>query len=72
VLKEVIKDEEVFHVKNLFWEWLEALGSGIKRDDPETWVDQNWPGSGSIGFFVSYGGCHSKASWYLRTHPRVR
>jgi hypothetical protein len=56
----------------MFWEWLEALGSGIKRDDPGTWADQNWPGSGSVGFFVSYGGCHTKASWFIRTHPKVK
>jgi ectoine hydroxylase-related dioxygenase (phytanoyl-CoA dioxygenase family) len=42
------------------------------RDEPITWNDKNWPGSGSIGFFVSYGGCHSQASWFLRTRPRVK
>lgn len=25
-----------------------------------------------IGFFATYGGCHSKASWFLRCHPKVR
>lgn len=25
-----------------------------------------------MGFFVSYGGCHTKASWFLRCHPRVQ
>lgn len=71
-MKNVLQKEEVERAKDYFWEWLEALGSGIKRDDPATWVDDNWPGSGSIGFFVSYGGCHTHASWYLRTRPKVK
>ena len=25
-----------------------------------------------MGFFATYGGCHTKASWFLRCHPRVR
>lgn len=25
-----------------------------------------------MGFFVSYGGCHTKASWFIRTHPKVK
>lgn len=72
VVQEVISKEEVQQAKDLFWEWLEALGSGIDRKDPETWIDANWPGSGSVGFFVSYGGCHTKASWFLRTRPNVK
>jgi hypothetical protein len=72
VVVKALSSQEVAQAKDFFWEWLEALGSGIKRDDPSTWVDQSWPGSGSMGFFVSYGGCHSKASWYIRTHTQVK
>lgn len=25
-----------------------------------------------IGFFGTYGGCHTKASWLIRCHPSVR
>lgn len=25
-----------------------------------------------LGFFATYGGCHTKASWFIRTHPNVR
>jgi hypothetical protein len=24
-----------------------------------------------MGFFVSYGGCHTHASWNIRTNPKV-
>lgn len=72
VLRSVLSQEEVRRATELFWEWLEALGSGVRRDDPSTWQDKNWPGSGAIGFCVSYGGCHSHASWFIRTRPRVK
>ena len=26
-----------------FWDDLEALGTGIERNDPETWTNSNWP-----------------------------
>ena len=47
------------------------LGSGIKKNIPETWIDKNWPASNQMGFFISYGGCHTKTSWMIRTHPNV-
>lgn len=25
----------------------------------------------NLGFFSTYGGSHSKASWYIRAHPKV-
>jgi len=25
-----------------------------------------------MGFFVSYGGCHTVTSWMVRTHPKVK
>ena len=34
VIKNIITEEEVEKSLTLFWEWLEALGTGIKRDDP--------------------------------------
>ena len=30
--------------RQLVWEWLEGLGSGLVRDKPETWADSAWPG----------------------------
>ena len=31
-------------LRQLVWEWLEGLGSGLVRDKPETWTDSAWPG----------------------------
>jgi hypothetical protein len=51
---------------------MEDLGSGIKRNDSETWVNTAWPGLPDMGFFVSYGGAHTKASWFMRTRPKLK
>ncbi len=37
VLKNILTKEEVDKAEDSFWEWLENLGSGIKRKDPSTW-----------------------------------
>ena len=34
----------IVNLRQLVWEWLEGLGSGLVRDEPETWTDSAWPG----------------------------
>ena len=34
----------LLNLRQLVWEWLEGLGSGLVRDKPETWTDSAWPG----------------------------
>ena len=34
----------LLNLRQLVWEWLEGLGSGLVRDKPETWIDSAWPG----------------------------
>ena len=34
----------LLNLRQLVWEWLEGLGSGLVRDKPETWADSAWPG----------------------------
>lgn len=72
VLKNVLSQSEVDEAKDLYWAWLEGLGSGIKRGHRETWGDDNWPGVTRLGFVPSHGGGHNKASWYLRTRPAIQ
>jgi len=71
VVKGVVSSDEVSHAKSLIWDWLENLGSGIKRDDPRTWRDSNWPGS-MLGFMSQFGGGQMAGAWYLRGLPRVK
>ena len=57
---------------DLFWDWMEGLNSGIDRKNPDTWANSTWPGNPDLGFFTSYGGAHSRASWFMRTRPRIK
>ena len=36
-----------------------------------TWADERWPGHTKFGFLMSRGGGHSRAAWFVRSHPRV-
>jgi len=37
VLKNILTKEEVKKAEDAFWEWLENIGTEIKRNDPSTW-----------------------------------
>merc|ERR1719146_504881 len=77
VLKGVLPMDDVEKARSLYWDWLESLGSGLHRDDASTWTNEAWPGikvsgdDSGLGFTTGHGGGHSKASWFLRAHPRV-
>jgi hypothetical protein len=43
VVPSVLNEEEVKKAVDGMWEWLEALGTGIKRDNPQTWNHKQWP-----------------------------
>jgi len=41
----VCSKEEVAQLRSALWDDMEALGTGIKRNDPKTWKVKNWPQS---------------------------
>jgi len=71
VVRGVLDNTEVIKARELVWDWLEGLGSGVQRDKPDTWVDAAWPGDLETGIVTTCGAAHSPAAWYLRTRPRV-
>lgn len=70
-LRGVLRPADVANVKSLFWDWLESLGGGAQRDQPETWTDANFPGLLDKGFFCTRGGGQCKAAWAIRGNRRV-
>jgi hypothetical protein len=72
VIKGAVSPQDVNTTKNLLWNWLENLGSGIKRTDPKTWNNSNWPGALFPGFATTHGGGQIEAAWYLRSLPSVK
>lgn len=71
VLVKAMEPEEARAICSGFWDWLEDLGVGVKRDDPSTW-DPNgpWPRQekGIIGHF---GIGQAAFMWKCRTTPGV-
>jgi ectoine hydroxylase-related dioxygenase (phytanoyl-CoA dioxygenase family) len=72
VIKNVLLPEKVKEVRGKVWDFLESLGTGIKRDDKSTWANQNWPNTFSNGIISQYGVGQSEASWTVRVEPRLR
>lgn len=51
------------------WDWLEGLGTGLKRDDPATWSG-NWPPT-YRGILNNLEIAHASHVWAVRSHPRL-
>ena len=72
VIPDILSEDEVEHARSLTWDWLESLGSGISRSDPDTWQDENWPGDLKSGIMTTCGATQQAAAWFVRGHCRVQ
>jgi len=72
VVPGVLTQDEVVQARDLTWDWLESLGTGISRTDVSTWTNANWPGDKSSGLIASYGAGQSEAAWFVRGVERVK
>ena len=43
IIKEALSKQEAEKTLALLWDYLEDLGTGIDRNNPETWNDDRWP-----------------------------
>ena len=43
VFRSVLDASEVARANELFFDYVEALGSGVDRKDVDTWGDDRWP-----------------------------
>ena len=53
--RRVLSAEEVSAARDLVWDMLEGFGSGIRRDEPESWGPPHWPNTGSSGILGTLG-----------------
>lgn len=72
VIKEVLKPDEVEHALKLTWDYLEGLGTGIKRHDSGTWGNDRWPTTVHGDILPGHGIGHSAAQWYIRDRVAVK
>ena len=54
VFRSVLDQGEVARANELFFDYVEALGSGVDRNDVSTWGDDRWPPC--AGMLVYYPG----------------
>lgn len=72
VIAGALSPGEAEHALDLTWGYLEELGTGIDRDDVDTWGDDQWPVNVHGGIVPSQGIGHSAAQWYIRSVPAVK
>lgn len=72
VIKQVADTNHILKATSLMWNFLESLGTGIKKDDPETWKNANWPHALGTGIISQYGIGQSDFMWYCRLIGNVR
>ena len=72
VIANALTTEEADHALALLWDYLEELGTGMDRNDPETWDDDRWPTAVHGGILPSHGIGHCAAQWYIRDRAPVK
>merc|ERR1711892_116208 len=66
VIPATLAQDQVVRARELTWDWLESLGSGLSRSDMTTWRNENWPGELTSGIVASSGAGQSEAAWFVR------
>lgn len=72
VIRNALSNEEVSRTLDLTWSYLESLGTGIRRDDVETWGDERWPLMVDGAIIPGLGIGQSEAQWFVRSRPAVK
>lgn len=72
IIAGALSSREIDRAVDLTWDYLEQLGTGIRRDDPATWGDERWPTTVNGGIIPGNGVGQSKAQWFVRSVPSVR
>ncbi len=72
VIANALSVEQAEHALSLLWDYLEELGTGIDRTDPDSWGDDRWPTAVHGGILPSYGIGHTAAQWFIRDVPDVK
>lgn len=70
VVENVFTDNECDNTINQMWEWLEGLGTGIKRNDKTSWNNKNWPINSHQGMIQHTLG-QEEFIWKIREHDNV-
>lgn len=70
VVDYVLSEEECNKTIDEIWNWLEGLGTGVKRKDKKTWDDNHWPFCIRQGLIQHTMG-QEEFAWKIREHSNV-
>lgn len=70
VVENILTEFECNNTINKIWDWLEGLGTGIKRNDPKTWSNEYWPFCIRAGL-IQHTMAHEDFIWNVREHPNI-
>ena len=70
VVENVMTKEFCEKIVNDMWSWLENLGTGIKKDNPASWNNDNWPYNLRNGMLQHTLG-QEEFMWLVREHPNI-
>ena len=73
VYKDILSPAEVDETISKQWDFMEALGTGVDRNDPATWDHEQWyPGGPGSGIMGNFGVGQNSAMWHVRGVPKVK
>ena len=72
VIANALSASEVDQALDLTWDFLEKLGTGVDRNNIDTWGDDQWPINVHGGIVPSQGIGQSAAQWFIRSAPEVK
>jgi len=74
VFKGAATAQELGHGEDLFWKWIEGLGMGVRRDEPETYTNKVFQELGYLNTGVTCGASvgQSRFMWFCRQLPGVQ
>lgn len=72
VIAGALTSEESKTALSLTWDFMEGLGTGIRRSDPSTWSEDRWPTIAHGAIIPGHGIGHCEAQWFIRACPNVK
>jgi len=74
VFKNAASPEQLAEAEEIFWNSTEKLYPEVKRDNPSSWTNDNWPCMmvTTTGVVSNDSSGHSPFMWYVRGLPKIK
>ena len=64
VYRDVLTKAQCEESLSRIWDDMERAGTGVDRNNPQTWSDENW--------MAALPANHAASLWHVRAYPRIR